>query len=90
MKVLEYDGQHNIAGKRIKALRLSKRLTQEQVAARMQIAGIQINQKAISRLESGERVIPDYELLQLSKILGVSVDSLFEPADASSRTHPHG
>ncbi len=80
MKILTFNEKHNITGKRIQQLRKQKGLTQDQVAAQMQIAGIQINQKAISRIESGDRVIADYELLRLSEILDTPVNRLLEDA----------
>ena len=76
MKILRFKESHNITGPRIKALRKEKGLTQEQVVAKMQLSGIQIDQKAISRLESGDRVITDYELMRLAEILGTSVDQI--------------
>ena len=76
MKILKFHEVHNITGFRIKTLRIQKGLTQEQVAAQMQTAGIQVNQKAISRIESGDRVITDYELMRLAEILHVSVEEL--------------
>lgn len=44
----------------------------------MQVEGVMLNQKAISRIETGERVIADYELLTFSRVLSVSVDSLLK------------
>ena len=82
MKILRYYNLHNITGKQIKVRRNALGLTQEQVAAQMQTAGIQINQKAISRIESGDRIITDYELLRLSEILDTSAAKLMEEAYA--------
>ncbi|MBQ9252437.1 MAG: helix-turn-helix transcriptional regulator [Clostridia bacterium] len=76
MKILRFNESHNITGEQIKRRRKEKGLTQEQVVAQMQVAGIQIDQKAISRIESGDRVITDYELMKMADILGVSVDQL--------------
>ena len=76
MKILRFKETHNITGARIKTLRIKMKLTQEQVAAKMQLAGIQIDQKAISRLESGDRVITDYELMCLAEILKTSADQI--------------
>lgn len=53
-----------------------KRLSQEQLAARMQVEGVQINQKAVSRIETGDRVVPDYEVLTFARVLGVEVGQL--------------
>lgn len=57
-------------------LREKKRLSQEQLAARMQVEGVQINQKAVSRIETGDRVVPDYEVLTFARVLGVEVGQL--------------
>lgn len=76
MKILRFREVHNISGAQIKALRKKKGLTQDQLVARLQIAGIQIDQKAISRIEKGERVVTDYELITIADILGVSVDQI--------------
>ena len=57
-------------------LRKANHLTQEQLAARLQLAGLNLNQKAVSRIETGERVVPDFELLYFSKILCVPVQEL--------------
>lgn len=70
------DGKCNLAGKNIKMLREQRRLSQEQLAAALQLAGLNLNQKAISRIETGDRVIPDYELLYFSKVLEISITDL--------------
>lgn len=77
MKILAYNNEaHNITGDRIRDLREKHGMSQEQLAAKMQIAGIQINQKAISRIESRDRVVTDYELKQFAIIFRVTADSL--------------
>ena len=78
MKILTFNEGHNVAGPGIKRLRKQRGLTQEQVAAQMQVEGIQVDQKAISRIESGDRVITDYEIMMLARILGTSVDQLIK------------
>lgn len=72
MKLYRYkDGKCNASGSRIRELREAAGLSQEQLAARIQLAGLNLNQKAISRIETGERVVPDFELLYFSEALGV-------------------
>ena len=78
MKVMRFKGSHNITGKRIQEIRTGKNLTQDQLAARLQVSGLQINQKAISRIESGDRIISDFELLYLARALGVGVNDLLK------------
>jgi len=60
----------------VRRIREGKKLSQEQLAAWLQLEGLYINQKAISRIETGERVVADYELLYLAKVLRVRVEDL--------------
>ena len=69
MKLYQYEGRCNLAGERIRQRRQSLRLSQEQLAARLQLRGLELGQKAVSRMETGSRVIPDYELLWLAQAL---------------------
>ena len=76
MKIYDYDGVKNISGDRIRQARVMQRLTQVDLAARMQLSGIQIEREAISKIESGARFVADYELLYFSKALGVDINWL--------------
>lgn len=60
----------------MRRIREGKKLSQEQLAAWLQWEGMWINQKAISPMETGERVVADYALLYLAKVLRVRVEDL--------------
>lgn len=72
MKIYDFDGKKNICGSRVKEVRKRLGLTQDDLAAKLQVSGVEIERNSISRIESGERFVADYELLTISKILGVS------------------
>lgn len=72
MKLLTPNGRCNICGERIREARLKAKLSQEEVAAKAQLQGLSITQKTVSRIESGLRVVPDYEIPLLAAALGVS------------------
>ncbi|MBE6796393.1 MAG: helix-turn-helix transcriptional regulator [Ruminococcaceae bacterium] len=76
MKIYDYNGKKNICGDRVHEARTRMRLTQSDLAARLQVNGIIIERDSISRIEIGTRFVADYELFELSNILGVSVDWL--------------
>lgn len=76
MRKFLYEGARNVSGERIREQRLKRRLSQSALAAKMQTEGAVIDQDAISRIESGSRLVTDYELLVLTKIFGVSSDYL--------------
>lgn len=76
VKIYDYNGKKNICGERIHEARCRLRLTQSDLAAQLQVAGIMIERDSISRIEIGTRFVADYELRALSKILKVSVEWL--------------
>lgn len=74
MKLYRYtDGKCNASGPMIRKMRESAGLSQEQLAIKLQLAGLELNQKAVSRIETGDRVVPDFELIFFSEVLGVSI-----------------
>lgn len=73
MKIFRPDGRCNTSGERVKEARERAGLSQEQLAARIQLAGLSISQKSISRIETGVRVVPDYELAYLADALEVTI-----------------
>ena len=76
MKIYDYNGKKNISGIRIHEARRNMKLTQNDLAAKLQVAGIIIERDSISRIEIGTRFVADYELKELSRILKVSVEWL--------------
>ncbi len=76
MRLYTLDGNCNISGERVRQTRGSLGMSQEILAAKLQLKGLQIGQMAISRMETGKRVIPDFELPLLAEVLGVTVNWL--------------
>ena len=65
-------------GNRVKEARARLNITQTDLAARLQVAGITMERDSVSRIEIGTRFVTDYELAVLAKILGVSMEWLTE------------
>ncbi len=76
MRKFEFEGRKNVSGDRIRELRLRARLSQAALAAKMQTEGVVVEQDVISRIESGSRLVTDYELLVLTRIFGTTADWL--------------
>lgn len=71
----------NICGKNIRELRKNFggrgiSLTQDELAARVQIAGGDLGRLTINRIENGARKVTDYELVQLAAALNVDLHRL--------------
>ena len=78
MKIYDYNGKKNLCGNRIREARLRQRLSQYDLAARLQTQGILIEQDSISRIEIGTRFVTDYEVKVLAKVLNVPLEWLLE------------
>ena len=76
MKIYSYGGKKNLCGRRIKMARAETRITQTDLAARVQTQGITLERDSISRIEIGTRFVTDYELKIFAKVLGVSMEWL--------------
>lgn len=81
MKIYTYKGKKNLCGDRILIERLKKRMTQMELAAKIQLQGITLERDSISRIEIGTRFVTDYELKLFAKVLNVTVDDLLEEDD---------
>lgn len=73
MKIYNYYGKKNICGERIREARVIQRMSQSDLAAKMQIEGITIERDSISRIEIGTRFVADYELKVFAEVLKVDV-----------------
>lgn len=76
MKALDYEGRRNVSGERVRQKRAERKITQAELAARVQCEGVALEQDAFSRIESGQRMVQDYELRALAEVLGASMDWL--------------
>lgn len=74
----KFMGSFNITGKNIKKIRKEKKITQEDLCARMQVMGYQISRSDISKLENGKKFIADFEVVGFAKALKVSILELFQ------------
>ena len=70
------DGLNNVCGKNIARLRLEIKISQRELADRMQLVGIDVDKNAIQRIECGKRFVTDIEIIAFSKIFNVSFDDL--------------
>ncbi len=65
-------------GQNIRRLRESAKLTQEQLAARLQVRGCDITRSALAKIEVGQRHLYPDEIILLKEILKVSYEEIFK------------
>ena len=66
-----------MVGPQVRKLRERRGWNQTQLTAKLQVAGWDTSQGSLSRLENGERRVPDMELFVLSKVLGAKLEEFF-------------
>lgn len=66
----------NRVGTHLSWLRKQKNLTQEQLAARMQLLGCDITRSALAKIEVGQRMLCPDEIKALRSALAVSYDDI--------------
>ena len=71
------DGKNNVCGAKIAQYRKEMKISQRQLADKLQIIGLDVDKNAVQRMESGQRFITDIELTYLAKALNKTVSELF-------------
>lgn len=72
------DGLNNICGNRIYNLRKGLKISQRELADKLQLSGLDIDKNAIQRIECGKRFVTDIELVIIASVLNTSVDELLD------------
>ena len=77
MKIYWHDGRKNVVGNRVREYRKKAKLTQKQLAAKIQLLGYEFDRLTILRIESGDRFVADYEVQALAEGLEVNIQALY-------------
>lgn len=72
------NGKNNICGEKVAVYRNALKISQRELADRLQIIGLDIDKNAIQRIEAGKRFVTDIELVKLASILNVKLEDLLE------------
>ena len=65
-------------GNNIRKLREEKGMTQEMLAAGLQLKGCDITRSAVAKIEVGQRHLYSDEIIMLREILGTTFESILE------------
>ena len=65
-------------GSNIRRLRYQKKLTQDQLAGKMQLLGCDTTRSSISKIEAGMQHIYVSELIAIKQILNISYEQIFD------------
>lgn len=65
-------------GQNTRQLREERNITQDVLAAKLQVNGCDITRSAIAKIEVGQRHLHPDEIMMIKKILDVSYDEIFK------------
>lgn len=76
MNKSDFNTDSNVISKKLRKFRKKNKLSQEALAAQMQLLGVDITQPLISKIERNQRFVKDYELVCFCRILQISEKEL--------------
>jgi len=70
--------RNNLIGENVRLARLNSNpiITQQELAAKLQLDDFNINRSGIAKIESGYRHVTDIELVKIAKVLNVTTSWL--------------
>ena len=78
----------NIVGPQIRRLRYQLELTQDMLAAKCSVRGLEMSRATLAKIEAQLRCVIDSELLHFAEALGVTLEDLFAGVKRQSRRRP--
>ena len=72
------EGLNNVCGKNIARFRTQLKISQRELADRMQLVGLDLDKNAIQRIECGKRFVTDIEIIAFSRVFGVSFEEVLK------------
>lgn len=78
MKINTFNNSKNISGRILYQLKMKNNLTQQQLAEKLQLLGVGLTIKEISKIEHNQRLVLDFELFALAKVFNVPAETFNE------------
>lgn len=75
------DGLNNFCGRNVAKFRMSLKISQRELADRMQLVGIDIDKNAIQRIECGKRFVTDIEIIGFAKVFNITYEELLKKTE---------
>ena len=77
-KVKAPDGSNNLCGQRLAQIRKAQKLSQRQLASKMQLLGYDVDNFFIRRVENGERFVTDIDLKIFCEAFGIKLSDILD------------
>ena len=75
-KIIKYDEKLIVIGSKVKELRQSQNMSLSQLSNKLLLLGIDIPKSSLQNIESGKRIVKEYEFYALCKIFNISMEEM--------------
>jgi len=72
----KYNNKSNVVGNLIKKYRNKKKMRKLDLCQKIQLQGVHIDSTELKRIEDGEMIVKDFELIAFCKVLDIDYDEL--------------
>lgn len=72
----KYNNKSNVVGNLIKKYRNKKKMRKLDLCKKIQLQGVHIDSTELKRIEDGEMIVKDFELIAFCKVLDIDYDEL--------------
>lgn len=73
----KYNEKANVIGNILRAERVNKNCSQTQLCKKLELLGIVMTKEDLSKIETNKKIVKDFEVWGIAKVLQISLDKLF-------------
>lgn len=77
-KMLKYNNKLNVISKNVKKYREAQNMSLSALSNKLQLMGIDIPKSSLQNIESGKRIVKEYEFYALCKIFNISMEDMLK------------
>lgn len=76
--ISKYNGKLNTISNQVRKYREEKNMSLAQLSNKLQLLGIDISKSSLQNIESGKRVVREYEFYVLCKVFDISMEEMLK------------
>ncbi len=74
----KYNGKLNVISGNIRKYRIINKMSLSQLSSKLQLLGIDISKSSLQNIESGKRVVREYEFYALCKTFNITMEEMLK------------
>lgn len=75
-KIIKYNDKLNVISETVKKHRIKNKMSLAELSNRLQLLGIDIPKSSLQNIESGKRIVKEYEFYAICKVFNISMEEM--------------